>query len=345
VPTTTGTVPANPKSATTTTETKKKVDVEKQKADEAKKKADEAKRKEFLEKQNLAEAKDLKDKKDLKDAEDERLATIANRNKYLEKVRISKELEDLKAHNETTSAETDESKQVLNAPLTDRQLKAKEMLELVEQSNKVLNEDSAATQLQNEVMLSRIERTKQFLNARGKQVSPTTDGGDDDTKAKKSSSVKKASPAKKTKSAKKVASSKTAKSDNDDSGGDSDGSTETRVTTEDLQGLNILTRIATDKSGTMLKDKRGNIIWDKYLTSNSPNRTYIIQTKIKNKWELVPARGVSIPFHSFIDVSKITKYVDNTIFNKVGDSVIHGNFRVTLWTKELRFNDKHYYAA
>jgi len=240
---------------------------------------------------------------------------------------------------------TDESKQVLNAPLTDRQLKAKEMLELVEQSNKVLNEDSAATQLQNEVMLSRIERTKQFLNARGKQVSPTTDGGDDDTKAKKSSSVKKASPAKKTKSAKKVASSKTAKSDNDDSGGDSDGSTETRVTTEDLQGLNILTRIATDKSGTMLKDKRGNIIWDKYLTSNSPNRTYIIQTKIKNKWELVPARGVSIPFHSFIDVSKITKYIDNTIFNKVGDSVIHGNFRVTLWTKELRFSDKHYYAA
>jgi len=105
-----------------------------------------------------------------------------------------------------------------------------------------------------------------------------------------------------------------------------------------------LKRFAMDPSGAMLKDKKDNIIWNKILAINSPNRTYIIETKIKNKWELVPVAGIAIPLHNFLNVSKITKYNEKFKFNKVGDEIIHGKFKITLWTRELRFTDRQYYA-
>jgi len=200
----------------------------------------------------------------------------------------------------------DESKQVLNAPLTDIQLKSKEMLELIEQSNKLLNEDTNTSKLENERVFNQMVKKREQDEAEEEKKKP-----------KKTSSLKKDKKPKK----------------------------EALATTEDLKGINVLTRIATDESGTMLKDKKGINIWGKPLANSSPHRTYIIETKIKNKWELVPAVGVSYPFHSFINVQRITKYADNSIFNNVGNSVIHGKFRVTLWTRELKFSDKNYYAA
>ena len=51
------------------------------------------------------------------------------------------------------------------------------------------------------------------------------------------------------------------------------------------------------------------------------------------------------PFHSFAEVIKVTKHTDNTVFNKVGDSASRGNFRITLWSKDLVFDIRGYIEA
>jgi hypothetical protein len=141
------------------------------------------------------------------------------------------------------------------------------------------------------------------------------------------------------------------KSDNDDdenaeSGkvdheGDSDDYADTQNPSGDLQGLNILQRLATDANGRQLTDNKGRVYWGKYLHINNVKRTYLIQEKKENEWQLV-TNGLFKPFHNYPRVSKLTSHNDNTIFNNIGDSVIIGKFRITLWSKSMLFSREKY---
>jgi hypothetical protein len=137
-------------------------------------------------------------------------------------------------------------------------------------------------------------------------------------------------------------------SDNDDgdetaesSEDDSDGHADTQKPPGDLQGLDILQRLATDDKGKQLTDNKGNAYWGKFLNINNVKRTYIVQEKKENEWKLVSG-GLSTPFHNFTGVSKLTGHNNNTKFNNIGDSVMIGKFRITLWSKSLLFDLQRY---
>jgi len=144
----------------------------------------------------------------------------------------------------------------------------------------------------------------------------------------------------KAREAKKAASAKPTTDEDDDD--DDDENTVTGDPTGDMEGLYILQRLATDANGNQLKDKKDVVYWGKYLNINNVKRAYIIQEKKGNEWRLVTG-GLSTLLHNFPSVSKLTRHNDNTIFNNIGDSVIVDNFRITLWSKSMRFSHEKYY--
>ena len=99
----------------------------------------------------------------------------------------------------------------------------------------------------------------------------------------------------------------------------------TEAPESDFEGLDILENIA-DKTE----------LWGQHMGDNNKKRVYIIQEKKANKWNLIMNSASTT--HSFKEVKDRTKYTDNSVFNMVGNSVIQGKFRITLWTKDLTFS-------
>jgi hypothetical protein len=181
---------------------------------------------------------------------------------------------------------------------------AKQRGDEIEQMKLSLNEDTSKNALENKELMDRAKRTEQLLKNK-----PTTDGGDDDTKAKKDKTPKKEK--------------------------------QPKNETTFVEVNDKLKSIAMDPSGTLLKDDKGVDYWGRRLMTNNKNRTYIIEEKIKNKWRLVLDNSDKY-FHNFTNVAKITKFNENIEFISMGDMVMTNNYRITLWTKELFFPIKRY---
>jgi hypothetical protein len=119
-----------------------------------------------------------------------------------------------------------------------------------------------------------------------------------------------------------------------------DGYEETDLTSENLKGQQILKNLTYGSDGKPLKDGTGVEQFGKYLVSNHKKRTYIIQQKIKNGWSLLVNKASH--FHTYAEVTKATGHNDNTVFNHIGHGIRHDDYRISLWSKDLKFDDASY---
>ena len=181
------------------------------------------------------------------------------------------------------------------------------------------------------VPVDQIMKSTSTVPANPKQVSPTTE-----TKKKADETKKKADEEKQ-----KVdeANKKAKKKEDED---DSDGYAETELTPENSKSEQILKNLTYDSDGKPLKDGHGVEQFGKYLISNHKKRTYLIKQKIKNGWRL-QVNDVS-PFHTYAEVTKATGHNDNTVFNHIGRGIRHNDYRISLWSKDLKFDDATYIA-